>query len=333
MRKSITFLLKVLFPFILGGGILYWMYRDFPFSELKDTLLHKMCWEWMLLSFIPGITAQVFRGLRWRQSLEPLDERPRNRTCISAIYISYAVSLIIPRIGEVMRCGILSKHEGASFSHALGTVVTERIVDTIIIFFIIMGVFLWQFPIWMHFLDLTGLSFHSILSQFSLTGIIVTLICIAGIIGLGIFLLSRIGYRNKFHKAFTDLVAGIISLKKVHNIPLYLFYSLGIWVSYFLHYYLTFFCFDYTSILGMDAGLVSFCVGTIAVLVPTPNGAGSWHFAVKTVLMLYGIPQMLAISFTLIVHSVQTLLIILLGAYGWGTVLFLKKRTRKEHAL
>ena len=82
---------------------------------------------------------------------------------------------------------------------------------------------------------------------------------------------------------------GVISLKSVKNVPLFIFYTLGIWVSYFLHYYLTFFCFDFTSSLGFQCALVTFVVGSIAVIVPTPNGAGPWHFAVKTMLILYGV--------------------------------------------
>ena len=67
---------------------------------------------------------------------------------------------------------------------------------------------------------------------------------------------------------------GVLSLRGVKNLPLYLFLSVGIWVMYFLHYYLTFFCFDFTENLGIGCALVSFVVANFAVIVPTPNGAG-----------------------------------------------------------
>ena len=62
--------------------------------------------------------------------------------------------------------------------------------------------------------------------------------------------------------------------------------------------------------------LVAFVVGTFAVLVPTPNGAGPWHFAVKTVLVLFGVAQTEAVVFVLIVHTIQTALVALLGVYS-----------------
>ena len=118
---------------------------------------------------------------------------------------------------------------------------------------------------------------------------------------------------------------GVTSLRKVRNIPLFLLFTAGIWVSYFLHYYLTFFCFGFTSGLGVSCALVTFVVGSIAVLVPTPNGAGPWHFAVKTMLILYGVAESDALYFVLIVHTVQTILVILLGVWAWAMLAFTKR--------
>ena len=127
---------------------------------------------------------------------------------------------------------------------------------------------------------------------------------------------------NKVKEMLTGIWQGIGSLRKVRNIPLFLFYSLAIWGSYFLHYYLTFFCFDSTAHLGLSCALVSFVVGSIAVIVPTPNGAGPWHFAVKTMLILYGVADNQALYFVLIVHTIQTLLVVLLGVYAWIALSF-----------
>ena len=125
----------------------------------------------------------------------------------------------------------------------------------------------------------------------------------------------------------------VFSLRGVKNMPLYALLTQCLWASYFLHYYLTFFCFEATSGLGMACALVTFIVGSIAVIVPTPNGAGPWHFAVKTMLILYGVGETDALYFVLIVHSVQTLLVILLGIYAWMALAFTKKRKRGTEAV
>ena len=74
--------------------------------------------------------------------------------------------------------------------------------------------------------------------------------------------------------------------------------------------------------------MVTFIVGSIAVLVPTPNGAGPWHFAVKTMLILYGVAENDALYFVLIVHTVQTLLVIAIGVYAWAALAFKERRLR-----
>jgi uncharacterized membrane protein YbhN (UPF0104 family) len=82
-KKNINNMLKVALSLLLGSAILYWMYRDFDFKRVREVLLHGMNWNWMLLSFPFGILAQAFRGWRWRQTLEPVDERVRRSVGLS----------------------------------------------------------------------------------------------------------------------------------------------------------------------------------------------------------------------------------------------------------
>ena len=323
-KKRLITILKVTTPFILGGTILYWMFRNFDFKSMEHVLYEEMNWWWMLLSFPFGILAQAFRGWRWKQTLEPIGENPRTSTTIYSIFISYAASLIVPRVGEFTRCGVLKRWEGTSFPKALGTVVTERAVDSSLILLLTVITFLSQIPVFLTFFSRTGTRFDEILGMFSTTGYIVTIICgIAFIISL-YSIRKKLSFYDKVKATLHGIVEGVLSLRKVKNIPLFLFYSIAIWASYFLHYYLTFFCFSGTADLGITCAMVTFIVGSIAVLVPTPNGAGPWHFAVKTMLILYGVADNEALYFVLIVHTVQTLLVVAIGVYAWAA-LALKK--------
>lgn len=319
MDKNTTLgkVLKIAIPLTLGGAILYWMYRDFDFQSIRHVLTDEMNWWWMLLSFPFGILAQAFRGWRWKQSLEPIGENPRTSVTIYSIFLSYTASLLIPRIGEFTRCGVLKRWEGTSFPKALGTVVTERFVDSTIILIFTLLTLLSQMPVFINFFSRTGTRFDQIFGLFSTTGYIVTAICGAAALVSVYALRRKLAIYEKVKTTLQGILEGVMSLKKVKNIPLFLFYSVAIWASYFLHYYLTFFCFESTSHLGLTCAMVTFIVGSIAVLVPTPNGAGPWHFAVKTMLILYGVADNEALYFVLIVHTVQTLLVVLLGVYAW----------------
>ena len=322
MKKALGNIMKIVMPLLLGGAILYWMYRGLDFSKAEHLLLHEMDWTWMLLSFPFGILAQMFRGWRWKQTLEPTGEHPRTSTSIHSVFLSYAASLVIPRIGEFTRCAVLKRYDGVSFSKALGTVVTERAIDTLVVLLMTALTLFLQMSVFGTFFEKTGTSIDSILHKFTATGYLVTAVCAVAALFLLFILLRRLSIYDRVKATLGGIWQGVVSLKDVRRKWLFTFFTLGIWASYFLHYYLTFFCFDFTADLGISCALVTFIVGSMAVIVPTPNGAGPWHFAVKTMLILYGVADEQALYFVLIVHSIQTLLVILLGIYAWMALNF-----------
>ena len=324
MKATIRNLLRVVLPLALAVGILWWMYRDFDWRGMLQT---QMDWRWMWLSFPFGFTAQYFRALRWRLALAPLGERPRLSTCTHAVFFSYLSSLIVPRSGEVLRCGVLSRYEGTSFGRAVGSVVTERVVDmSMVAAFSTVTVFC-QVPVFVRFLDETGMSLTGFLEGFTPTGYAVTLLCGTIAVLMGVILVRRLNVFSRTREVLSDFMAGLLSVKRLQRPWLFVLYSVGIWASYFLHFYLAFFCFGFTEHLGVTAAWVAFVVGCFAVLVPTPNGAGPWHFAVKTVLVLYGVEETSAALFVLIVHTLQTLLIVALGLEAVAALALTRKRT------
>lgn len=314
-------------PFVLGLGILWWMYRGTDWSDFGHYVLHEMNWWWMLLSLAFGILPQMARAWRWKMALEPLGEHPRRTSCTDAIFMSYAASLVIPRVGEVTRCGTLKTSDGVSFTKSLGTVVTERLVDSLLMLLFTGIAFLLQLPMFLRFLKETNTNIGDLLYRFTGTGYIVTFICLVAALIAGFVAIRRFSFFKKGRDMLRDMWEGVLSLRKVRNLPLYLFYSVLIWVGYFLHFYIAFFCFDFTAHLSIGAAFLIFCVGTFAVLVPTPNGAGPWHFAVKTMLVLYGVAETQAIMFALTVHTIQTALVVLLGAFGWARINSKRKLT------
>lgn len=318
--------LKILLPFALGAAILWWMYRGEDFGVLWHVVRDDMKWSWMLLSFVFGALAMVVRALRWQMTLRPLGEMPRLRTAIDAVLLSYAASLVVPRIGEVMRCGTLKRMDGVSFTKAIGTVLTERVVDSFLIVLLTLLSLLSQLPVFLHFMRTTGITPSALFHRFTQTGYIVTGVCLLALLVGLVFLVSRYAVLRKGQDLLRDMRDGILSLRKVEHQALYWVLSLGVWLCYFLHFYLAFYCFEATEGFSPLAAFLVFCVGSFAVLVPTPNGAGPWHFAVKTMLVIYGVAEAPAVMFALVVHTVQTLLVAVLGVGAWVDLALLKRQ-------
>jgi uncharacterized protein (TIRG00374 family) len=128
--------MKIVLPLLVAGALLYWMYRDFDFSEIKRIFLHEMNVWWLVASLIPITLSHVLRGLRWLITLEPLGYRPKTGDSIDSIFVAYAANVLVPRVGEVSRCAVLTKYDKVPFSKALGTLVAERLVDMLLVLYL-----------------------------------------------------------------------------------------------------------------------------------------------------------------------------------------------------
>lgn len=316
MKNALKKKIETALPVILGVTILFWIYKDFELKKVTDIFINKMSWSWMFVSLFFGVLSHIIRGIRWKLALKPLGYHPPINNCINSIFVSYAANLIVPRIGEISRCGILVKYDKVDFAKSVGTVISERCIDIFSILVIIAFTIFLQPKVFILFFDNTGADYSNFIEfLYSGTFYIILASLIAIIIMLYI-LVRRFNILDKV-KSFTfNMLTGIASIKKVENPALYAFYTFLIWLCYFLHFYITLFCFDFSSNISILGGLVMFVVGSIAVVVPTPNGAGPWHFAIISIMTMYGVSREDAGIFALIVHTTQTFLLILLGIYG-----------------
>ena len=208
MQKLVSIMLKVVAPLAFAVAVLWWMYRGFPWDELMQAVRSDMRWEWMWLSFPFGISAQAFRALRWRQVLAPMGLRPRLSTCLHAVFFSYFSSLVVPRSGEVLRCGVLHRYEGISFSRGVGSVVTERVVDMSMVALFSLATVLTQLPVFIRFLGETGLSLSGFLQGFTATGYLVTAVCLAFIVITGIELKDA-KFAERINQPYLNGFAGL----------------------------------------------------------------------------------------------------------------------------
>lgn len=317
---------KIIFPLLLAGGLLFWMYRDFDFSEAKRIFLQEMNVWWLVASLVPITLSHVMRGLRWLITLEPLGYRPKRGDSIDSIFIAYASNIIIPRVGEVSRCAVLSKYDGVPFSKALGTLVAERLVDMLLVLVFVCAMLLTQLDVFASLFARTGTNEASLkaLLMSPKTYLIVGVVLIA--FALLWMLLKRTVLFTRIKQMVRGFVDGLLSLRTMHRKGMFILYTIGIWIGYFLEFYLAFFCFSFTAELSMVQALVIFAAISLAIIIPTPNGAGPWHFVVISMMTLYGVSQTGASSFALIVHAFQTLGVVLLGAYGWVALQMRNKR-------
>lgn len=281
-----------------------------------------MNWWWFLLSIVFIVLSHAIRGWRWKLALSPLGYNPRSTTCVDSIFIAYGANLVIPRIGEVSRCAVLDRYEKVPFVHSLGTVVSERIIDSIMVAGMTVSAIAMQWNIFATFFnEANSNNSNGTSASAGLAIIIVSLLAVATLL---LFLLRKMSIWSKLKSFIARFWEGMTTLAKIKNLRLFILETVGIWFCYFMQFYLCFFCFPFSSNLSIFAAFLMFVAGSIAVIVPTPNGAGPWHFVVASLMILYGVEAGDAQMFALIVHSLQTLIVALLGVYGWIRLQFVK---------
>ena len=300
---------------MLGALILYMVYADFDFSRLWSEL-RGMNLFWFAVSTVFGVMSHVIRGWRWKLSLAPLGYDPSSSVCVNSVYVAYAANLVLPRVGEVSRCVILEKHEHVPFAHALGTLVMERMLDTVMVLLITLIAVALQWPVFSAFINEAGVEVPGGNIMSSAHGWVVVLLSVLAIAILSFLFVRKLAIWKRIKSFVARFMEGVLSLKKMKNGCLFLLETVGIWFCYFMQFYLCFFCFGFSSGLTVAAALLLFVGGSIAVVVPTPNGAGPWHYVIMSIMVLYGVPRTDAGIFALIVHSTQTLLVAVLGLYG-----------------
>ena len=315
MKKILNYTLKTALPIVLGAFILYMVYADFDFSLLWNELKGMNMW-WFAVTVIFGVLSHVIRGWRWKLTLAPLGYNPSVATCVDSVYVAYAANLVLPRVGEVSRCVILERNEHVPFAHALGTLVMERMIDTLMVLLITVVAVVLQWPVFCEFVGETGIKMPGGAMLSTPSRLVIAVLSLLAIAVLLFFFVRKLAIWQKIRTFAARFIEGLLSLKKMKNGWLFVVETVGIWFCYFMQFYLCFYCFGFCSGLGLAAGLLLFVGGSIAVVVPTPNGAGPWHYAIISIMVLYGISTTDAQVFALIVHSTQTLLVALLGLYG-----------------
>lgn len=324
MKKILNKTLKTLFPLLLGAFILYIIYNDFNFSQIWISL-KEMDMFWFTITTIFIILSHVIRGLRWKLALAPLGLHPDSSVSINSIFVSYAANLVIPRFGEVSRCVILEQYNRIPFAQSLGTLVTERLIDTLVVATMTTIAVALQWNVFMEFINKVGIATPGD----NIGGWIIIILSATAIAAMLYVFMRKMSIWKKIRSFISRFSDGLLSITKMKNGWLFIVETLAIWFCYFMQFYLCFFYFPFTENLSFLAGLLLFVAGSIAVVVPTPNGAGPWHFAVISIMTLYGVSETDASVFALIVHSTQTLIVAILGIYALIMLQF-KKRLNKN---
>ena len=322
--------IKFTLPLAFGVFLIWYVHNDLSHEEkryLYDSF-RSANYLWILVSVLFGIFSHLSRAYRWKFILEPLGLKPRFWNSFFAVMIGYIANLLLPRLGEASRPGILARYEKMPFDKLFGTVIAERVADLTILAAMIFVVIISQ-------LDKLENALAGLLDsgekKYSITALVIgSLVCLLVVIILLIVLKKS---SNPFMLRIKNLVVGFItglkSIIRMKNSWKFIFHTFFIWGMYILMFYICFFSLPGTANTPLMGMFSAFVMGGLSIIF-IQGGIGIYPVAIMGTLALYGIAEPIGLALGWIIWTAQTLMIIFLGSLSLILVpIYNKKRVHK----
>jgi len=313
---------------LIGALFLYFVFKGTDWADLMLKFKHTNYW-WIAAGMSVSVISHYIRAYRANMLYKALGYTVSAKNSFYAVMIGYMMNYIIPRAGEVSRCASLLKTNDIPVNKSLGTVVTERVFDVVILLLLLLVVFLMQFELLSNFVLKNIINSNPSSAEHTLKYVVIGFSLVLGVLLL-IMRKKIIAHPllQKIVLVFKGFAEGLMSIRKINNPLLFLLLSIGIWICYVLMMYFCLFAMQATEHLSLMDCLTVFVIGSLGMIIPAPGaGAGTYHFAVMQSLLLFGVAQADGIAYATIVHGVQMILLLAIG--GICSLLVLAQHKKK----
>ncbi|QNH62246.1 lysylphosphatidylglycerol synthase transmembrane domain-containing protein [Hymenobacter sediminicola] len=324
--KQLLNILKYALLLSVSGLLMWYAVRGQDLSRIAETV-RTANYMWLLLTMVLSVLGYFSRAYRWKMQLDPIVKGPKPAfwDVYHAMMAGNLANMVLPgRVGEVVRCSLLQRTSKVPLQIALGTVITERIIDVLVLLGLLGTVLLLDFKTFWGFADTYLLQGKAdALARNSNTLIAAAVVALLALLISGYLLwrnlerLRKISVFDRMLGFVKGLLAGVFSIVKLENKGSFLFHTFFTWLVYFLMDYLAFFAFPETYNLGARAALAVLTFGAFGMAAPVQGGIGVFHLLVQSTLLVYGISKEGGIAYALVVHGAQTLLVVLMGGISF----------------
>jgi glycosyltransferase 2 family protein len=334
MRKSIFTILQ--YVFFLGLGIFFvWLsvknIEHEQWLQIKEAL--RQARHWLIVPVVLLLLlSHYLRALRWKILMEPMGYHPSTFNTFAAVMIGYLVNAGVPRLGEVVKCTILSKYEKVRADRLVGTIVMERAVDLVSLIVVFVLALVWQGHIIGGYVkEIFGNFFTDSTGRTSFTKIITSILIAIAVFYLFYIVLKKFAHISIIGKIKTvvkGIIHGLTSIRFIKNKGIFIFHSIAIWALYLGSTTLGVYALQETDHLGLGGGITTLAVGSVGMIV-TPGGIGAYPLLVAKLVGLYGLDEnTIGNALGWLLWSVQTLIIVGAGVIFAGLFTYFNKKNK-----
>ena len=322
MNKRLSRFLQIAIPLGLGIFLIYYIYNKFSPEQLEQVRYYfSSANYWIVgLSVFLSFVSHVIRASRWNIMLDPLGYRPKLLNNFMAVSVAYLMNIFIPKSGEVSRAIVLARYEKVPFDKGFGSIISERVVDLILLLLFTLTALILQFDLLYDYL----MEVVPVKTLLIACGVLLAL----GLGGLWFLKASKSGLALKINKLIHGLKEGMLSIIHMKRKGAFIFQSLVIWALYLLSFYTATLALDETSGIGFGTLIITFVVGSFTFAF-TNSGFGTYPAAIMGILLVFGIPESLGFAFGWIVWTSN---IAALVFFGVSSLIYLPIYNRDREA-
>lgn len=329
--------LKYGVPLFISVGLCYLLFTGVDFREMGRIIREECNFTWILIPLVCAVFSHVIRGARWGIQLAALGIRPGLFVLTLSIFGTYAVNLVLPRLGELWRTGWIAQRQKAPFTTVFGSMVADRLADTFTVLIITGLTFIIAHRQLLDYLRQNTATYERLMAIATSPWL---WICVIAAVALVVFIFLRYPTNPllvKIKGFCRGIWEGFAVIARMKGKGLWLLLTVMLWGCYFLQLYLAFYAFPATTEVigkyGIVAPLVCFVLSSISMGVPSNGGIGPWQWAVIFGLSMFsqGIPALTesyATTFANLVMGCQTLLLILLGIFTFVCIAVMKRKQK-----
>lgn len=334
LKKWTGYFLRYILPLAFTVLLLIYLFHKVNFSQMVTLIEQGVNYWWILLAVVISVFSHIFRALRWQIQLNALGIYPSLMSLCCSIFGCYSLNLVVPRLGELWRCTYISGRTKKSFSSTFGSMLGDRISDTIMVSCLLLlclivaapalHVFLEKYPL--------GRDFIGLISQFWFWCAIA-----GGIVLLTVLFLKlrHLAFFQKVTSILKEMWQGLVIIIRMKGRLKFILLTFCIWGCYYFQLYIAFYAFDFTRalcnepgyVIGLVPCLVAFVLSSISMAIPSNGGLGPWNIAIMFALAIYGIPDAEGSAFSMVVWGSETIMLILLGIF---TMIYITLSRRKQ---
>ncbi len=280
--------------------------RNKPMGEIFS-LLAEARTGWILSSIVFLSLIFLFRTLRWQLFLNNNHENAPLKHVAYSLLLGTFVNAFTPKLGEVIRCTSLEKSTGISTSKAMGTVISDRIWDLVVLFSGVIIILLFEFE---KLGSLVVEAFKTMFSSFgnNITGILIIILIIVSVILSAWYLAKRFGLSEKIRIFWKGVISTARKTFRIKRSQTFALYTLLIWILMILMNYACLRALPSTDNLSLYFAAVALFIGTLGWAIPSPAGIGTSHFFVLQLFILFGLSKESGVAYGLLINGVQVII-------------------------